>query len=174
MKGAGIRGQAGRPDVQAPPEGARAPGRRWVVDVLAVSTLQGPLYAAVVLDTASRCLIGWSTAVAAHRALVHDALMAAITRADHAEAAAPAGYESWLGCSFTERAGSLNCAPVRASIGDWYDHAVVGAFWDTVHRDLHGPSAWPDRQSAEGRLSETFDRFARQAAAAPSAQPSTR
>ena len=170
MKGAGIRGQAGRPDVQAPPEGARAPGRRWVVDVLALTTLQGPLYAAVVLDTASRCLIGWSTAVAAHRALVHHALMAAITRADPA---AQTAHEPLPSCSFTERAGSLQCAPVRATVGDWYDHALVGAFWDTVHRDLHGPTPWPDRQSAEARLSETFDRFARQAPAAPPAQPST-
>ncbi|MEU1466508.1 IS3 family transposase [Streptomyces sp. NPDC005727] len=170
MKGAGIRGQAGRPHEHTPPEGARTPQQRWVVDVLAVTTLQGPLYTAVVLDTASRCLIGWSTAATAHRGLVQHALMAAITRV---EPAAQTAHEPLPSCSFTERAGSLRCAPVRATAGDWYDHALVGAFWDTVHRDLHGPAPWPDRQSAENRLTETFDRFARQAPAAPPAQPST-
>ncbi|MEV7243060.1 IS3 family transposase [Streptomyces sp. NPDC093248] len=173
MKGAGIRGRAGRPHEQAPPEGAGTPGRRWVVDVLAVTTVQGPVYAAVVLDTVSRRLVGWSTAAAAHRTLVHRALMAAVTRAEHAEPAARAGGESLPGCSFTERAGSLQCAPVHAAVGDWYDHAVVGAFWDGVHRDLHGPSPWPDRQSAEGRLGEIFDRFAARAPAAPPAPPPT-
>ncbi|MEU6770606.1 IS3 family transposase [Streptomyces sp. NPDC046759] len=163
MKGAGIRGRAGRLHEQVPWEGARTPSRRWTVDVLALTTLLGPLYTAVVLDTASRCLIGWSTAATAHRGLVHHALMAAITRAAHAEPAAGTAHDSLLACSFTERAALLECAPVRGRVGDWYDHAVVGSFWDTIHRELHGPSLWPDTHSLENQLSETFDRFTRQA-----------
>ncbi|MER6978044.1 IS3 family transposase [Streptomyces carpinensis] len=163
MKGAGIRGKAGRLHDQLPQEGDLTPGRRWIVDVFAFTTLQGPLYTAVVLDTASRCLIGWSTAAAARRTLVHDALMAAITRAAGTEPAAGTGEGSLLDCCFTERAGSLRCAPVRATVGDWYDHALVETFWDTVHRELHGPHPWPDTQALEDRLGETFDRFTRQA-----------
>ncbi|MGW4561554.1 IS3 family transposase [Streptomyces sp. NPDC004561] len=163
MKGAGIRGRAGRLHEQAPREGARTPSRCWTVDVLAFTTLQGPLYTAVVLDTASRCLIGWSTAATAHRILVHHALMAAITRAAHAEPAAGTAYKGLLACSFTERAGVLECAPVCGTVADWYDHAVVGSFWDTIHRELRGASPWPDTHSLEDRLGQAFDRFTRQA-----------
>lgn len=159
MKGTGIRGRAGRAHGQAPREGARTPGRRWTVDVLPFTTRRGPLYTAVVLDTASRCLIGWSTAVTAHRALVHHALMAAMTRAARAEPAGGTAYESLPAWSFTERAGSLGCAPVRATVGDRCDHTVAGAFWETIHRELHGPSPWPDPHSLEDRIRETFERF---------------
>ncbi|MGW5251205.1 IS3 family transposase [Streptomyces sp. NPDC004129] len=173
MKEAGIRGRAGRLHEQAPQEAARTPRRRWTVDVLTFTTPQGPLCTAVVLDTASHRLIGWSTAPTAHPLLVHHALMAAITRAAHAEPAAQtaqtahaepaaqAARDSLLACSFTERAGLLTCAPARGTRGDWYDHAVVGAFWDTVHRELDAPSPWPDTPSLKDRLMETFDRFTR-------------
>ncbi|MDT0469960.1 IS3 family transposase [Streptomyces gibsoniae] len=166
MKEAGIRGRAGRLHEQAPQEGVRTPSRRWTVDVLTFTTSQGPLYTAVVLDTASHRLIGWSTAPTAHPLLVHHALMAAITRAAHAEPAAQTAqtaHESLLACSFTERAGLLTSAPARGTRGDWYDHAVVGAFWDTVHRELDGPSPRPDTPSLKDRLMETFDRFTRRA-----------
>ncbi|MGW5259191.1 IS3 family transposase [Streptomyces sp. NPDC004012] len=162
MKEAGIRGRTGRLHQQAPPEGARTPRRRWTVDVLTFTTLKGPLHTAVVLDTASRRLIGWSTAASAHRSLVHHALMGAITRAAHAEPAAGAAREGLPVCSFTERAGLVTCAPGRATVGDCYDHAVVGAFWDSVHRELDGPSPWPDPHSLKDRLTQTFDRFTRQ------------
>jgi hypothetical protein len=49
-------------------------------------------------------------------------------------------------------------------VGDWYDHAVVGAFWDGIHRELHALSlSWPDAQALEDRLGDIFDRFTRQA-----------
>ncbi|MFE3638012.1 IS3 family transposase [Streptomyces sp. NPDC059168] len=174
MRGAGISGRAGRVRRPAPPEGARTPGWRWIVDVHALTTSEGPLYTAVVLDTASHRPVGWSTAATAHRALVHQALMAAVTRAAaHAEPGAATAYEPLPACSFTERAGSLGCAPAGGTVADRYDHAVVRAFWDTVHDDLQGPWPWPDTRGAEGRLGQTFDRIARQVPAAGPASPST-
>ncbi|WP_445281840.1 IS3 family transposase [Streptomyces sp. DSM 118148] len=170
MKGAGLRGRAGRLPGPGPREGARTPGRRWIVDVLAVTTLPGPVYAAVVLDAASRALAGWSTAATADRALVHHALMAAAART---EPDAPAVYEPLPGCSFTQRAGSLGCAPAGATVGDCHDHAAVAAFWDTVHRELDGPCSRPDPHRAGERLAATLDRFARQVPAAGAARPST-
>jgi putative transposase len=164
MKQAGLRGRPGRLHEKGLREGAPAAGRRWIVDVLPFTTLAGPLYTAVVLDTASHCLIGYSTAPNAQRTLVHHALMAAFTRAAHAEPAAHTGNESLLACSFTERAGVLNCAPARGSVGDWYEHAVAKAFWDTVLRELgDAPSCWSDTHVLKDRLSTIFDRFTRQA-----------
>ncbi|MFG2266402.1 IS3 family transposase [Streptomyces sp. NPDC048720] len=173
MRAAGLRGRAGRLPATAPAGGARTPRRRWIVDVRAFTTPPGGLlYAAVVLDAASRRLIGWSTAATPDRALVHRAVMAAVTRAArHGEPGAAAACEPLPACSFTARAGSLGCAPVRAGVGDREDHAVVAAFWDTVHRTLPAPPSWPDTHVAESRLSTTFDRFARQAFAAGPVSP---
>ncbi|KUN87642.1 hypothetical protein AQJ66_08315 [Streptomyces bungoensis] len=173
MRGAGIRGQAGRPREQTPQAATSARRRRWIVDVLTLTTAKGPLYTAVVLDTASHCLLGWSTAATAHRTLVPCALMAALTRVVHAQPAPQGLHEPLPACSFTERADSLRCTPVGATVGNRYDHAVVETFWRAVHRELHDPSPWPDTYCAEGRLGKTLDRFARQAWAAGPASPST-
>ncbi|MEU0598025.1 IS3 family transposase [Streptomyces sp. NPDC006393] len=175
MRRAGICGRTGRlyaPDRQP---AAPAPGGHWIVDVPAFTPLQGSLYSAVVLDATSRSLIGWSTAESADRALVHRAVMAAITRvagteraegSDEADGSAGGGRNAQrtpVACSFTDRARALGCAPACGAAGTWYDHAVVNAFWDSVHRALDGPRPWPDAQALEDRLSNVFERFARPA-----------
>ncbi|MGV9422221.1 IS3 family transposase [Streptomyces sp. NPDC003674] len=170
MKGAGLRGRAGRLPGPGPRSSARTSGRRWIVDVLALTTPDGPVYAAVVLDAASRALAGWSTAATADGALVHHALLAAAARTGPA---APAVYGLLPGCSFTERAGSLGCAPAGAMVGDAHDHAAVAAFWDTVQRERDGPCCRPGPHRAGERLAATLDRFARQVPAAGAARPST-
>lgn len=169
MRRAGICGRTGRlhpPDRQ--PE-TRLPGDRWIVDVLAFTPLQGSLYAAVVLDTVSRCLMSWSTAESADGALVHRAVMAAVTRVagedgtDGSDGVGRNAQRAPLACSFTDRARALGCAPACGAAGDWYDHAVVGAFWDRIHRALDGPSPWPDAGALEEPLGKALDHFARTA-----------
>jgi putative transposase len=163
MKGAGIHGRAGPLHQPAPQGGAGVPGHRWVVDVLAWTTLQGCLYTAVVLDTTSRDLIAWSTAASARPVLLHRALMAAISRGADPEPPAGTAPGGLLACSFTTRAAALECAPVRGAAGDWYDHAVVEAFWDRVHGELHNLPSWPDAPALQDRLGQTLGRFTRQA-----------
>ncbi|MFS4097184.1 IS3 family transposase [Streptomyces sp. AF1A] len=162
MKEAGLRGQAGRRHAPGMREGARTPGSRWIVDVLAFTTPEGALHAAVVLDAASGRLIGYSTATTAHRALVHHALAAALARAARTRPAAAHGaHEALPACSFTERAGSLSCGPVRKGAGDRYDHAVADAFGHTLRRAL-GACCRPGPHVLEDRLRTLLDNFTRQ------------
>ena len=54
--------------------------RAWVADISYVSTLEGWLYLAVVMDLASRRIVGWSMGVRLHADLVCQALKAAYWR----------------------------------------------------------------------------------------------
>lgn len=162
MNRAGIRGRAGHLRDQAPQNAARPRSHRWIVDVRAFPTLQGSLCTAVVLDTTSRRLVGWSTAGTAETALAHRALIAAITHGAGTDPPAETAQHNPLACSFTERAHTLKCAPVSGAMGDWYDHAVVEAFWEEIHREPAGPDSRQDAKALEAELIEVFEHFTRQ------------
>ncbi len=57
---------------------AEAPNRRWAADITYISTAQGWLYLAVVMDLYSRRIVGWSMSHWMSRRLVIDALRMAI------------------------------------------------------------------------------------------------
>ena len=57
---------------------ADAPNQRWASDITFISTHQGWLYLAVVMDLYSRRIVGWSMSRWINRHLVLDALTMAI------------------------------------------------------------------------------------------------
>ena len=57
---------------------AEAPNQRWASDITYLSTRQGWLYLAVVMDLYSRRIVGWSMSREISRHLVMDALTMAI------------------------------------------------------------------------------------------------
>ena len=57
---------------------AEAPNQRWASDITFISTHQGWLYLAVVMDLYSRRIVGWSMSRLINRHLVLDALSMAI------------------------------------------------------------------------------------------------
>lgn len=59
---------------------AEAPDRLWVADITYVPTWAGFLYLAVVLDTFSRRIVGWSLGLDLKTQLVLDALNMALTQ----------------------------------------------------------------------------------------------
>jgi Integrase core domain len=61
------------------PRGAR-PNRKWIADFTYVSTAEGWLYVAAVIDLFSRRVVGWSMNAAMTAQLVTDALVMAIWR----------------------------------------------------------------------------------------------
>ncbi|MFF9058896.1 IS3 family transposase [Streptomyces sp. NPDC101213] len=159
MHRAGIRGEAGRPHrrILRPP--VEASGRRWIVDVQVCETVRGHLCAAVVLDTALRRPVGWSTAGTADGALVRRALDAAVARGAAMSPSADAGSTRMPTCSFTERAGSLGFAPASGETEDWYDHGVVEIFWKKVGGELGPPHLRPEPHALGAALLEIFQNF---------------
>ncbi len=53
---------------------------KWLADITYIDTREGWLYLAVILDTYSRKIVGWSMSSSLCKALVEDALTMAVGR----------------------------------------------------------------------------------------------
>ena len=94
MRRAGLQGLTGRPRYRRIPHVATAsdlvnrrfgrdePYRLWVTDITEHRTREGKVYCAVVLDTFSRRVVGWSIDSSATATLVTSALGMAIDQRD--------------------------------------------------------------------------------------------
>jgi putative transposase len=112
------------------------PNRLWVTDITEHRTYEGKVYCAVVLDTFSRRVVGWSTDTSQTAALVTNAPGMAIAnrepgvivRSDHG-----VQFTSW---AFTDRAKRSGLVPSMGSIGHCYDNAVIESFWGRMQTEL--------------------------------------
>jgi hypothetical protein len=155
MRLAGIKGLPGnrrpRPRHQTPTAAdlvdrqfARPrPDQLWATDITEHPTREGKVYCAVVLDTFSRRVVGWSIDSSQTAGLVTSALDMAIRNRRpgpdlviHSDHGAPAQGTSW---AFTQRARASGLLPSMGSIGDCYDKGCVshctswrGLCWNSV------------------------------------------
>ncbi|MCZ7527083.1 MAG: IS3 family transposase [Acidimicrobiia bacterium] len=111
---------------------ATRPNELWVADITYVSTWQGWLYVAFVLDVYSRAIVGWQIADHLRTDLVLDALEMAIARRDLT--AGQLVHHSDAGCQ-----GGLN--------------------WWSQHLDRGGACRWRRCGSGNGRCSSIGGRF---------------
>jgi putative transposase len=159
MQRAGVAGAAGRqkwrrnkPDSIAADhvEGQFArssPNQLWVTDVTEHPTREGKIYCAVVLDTYSRRVVGWSIDSSPNAALVSNALGMAIDSRQpepgtviHSDQGTVFG--SW---AFTQRAKDSGLVPSMGSVGDCYDNAMIEAFWSRMQVELLDRQRWRTR-----------------------------
>jgi putative transposase len=122
------------------------PDQLWVTDITEHRTREGKVYCAVVLDTFSRRVVGWSIDSAPTAALVTNALGMAIQNrrpdgtlihSDHG-----AQFTSW---AFTQRARDSGLVASMGSIGDCYDNAVIESFWGRMQTELLNRRRWRTR-----------------------------
>jgi transposase InsO family protein len=140
MRRAGLVGAMGRPKWRRarPDEVAvdlvdrqfarSAPNQLWVTDITEHHIREGKVYCAVVLDTFSRRVVGWSIDASPTAALVTNALgMAIDSRAPkpgtiiHSDQGGQ--FASW---AFTKRARDSGLVPSMGSVGDCYDCETDG------------------------------------------------
>jgi putative transposase len=138
MRRAGLAGVTGRPKWRhAKPDQVAAdlvdrnftrtePNQLWVTDITEHPTREGKVYCAVVLDSCSRRVVGWSIDAAPTAALVTNALGMAIDRRIpptgvivHSDQGVQ--FASW---AFTQRAKDSGLVPSMGSVGDCYDNAI--------------------------------------------------
>lgn len=123
------------------------PDRLWVTDVTEHPTREGKVYCAVVLDTFSRRVVGWSIDATPTAALVTNALSMAIESRHvtsetiiHSDHGTP--FTSWV---FTHRVREAGLAPSMGSIGDCYDNALMESFWARMQIELLNRRRWKTR-----------------------------
>ena len=124
----------------------------WLTDITYVSTAQGWLYLAVVLDLYSRRIVGWAMSDSLHRQLVIDALQMALTtrqpppgllhHSDRGSQYASDDYQLLL--TQAQMVGSMSRK------GNCYDNAPVESFFGTLKTELVFHQQYATR--AEARL----------------------
>ncbi len=140
---------------------AQAPNQRWAADITYISTRQGWLYLAVVMDLYSRRVVGWSMSRWMSRRLVVDALRMAV------EARQPEGpliHHSDRGAQYTSddfreelaRHG-IECS--MSSTGNCYDNAVVESFFGLLKRERVKRVRYRTREEARADLFEYIEVF---------------
>lgn len=133
--------------------------RVWAGDITYVPTREGWLYLAVILDLASRRVVGWAMKRTLDASLATDALRMAMAgrcppqellhHSDRGVQYASGEYKALLArhrmvASMSRRA---NC----------YDNAVVESFFATLERELIARSDWPSRDAARLSIFEYIE-----------------
>jgi transposase InsO family protein len=139
---------------------AQRPDELWVTDITYVSTWEGWLYVAFVLDVYSRAIVGWQIAPHLRTELVLDAIEMAIWRRDttngltcHSDAGS-----QFTSYRYTERLADAGIATSIGSVGDSYDNAMAEALNGTYKAELiHRSRPWKTRQQAEFATIEWID-----------------
>jgi putative transposase len=110
---------------------ASAPNRLWVSDLTYVSTWNGFVYVAFVIDVFSRFIVGWRVSKSLHADLALDALEMAIWRRKRDDLTGLIHHSDrgvqYLAIRYTERLAEAGAVGSVGSRGDSYDNALAEA-----------------------------------------------
>ena len=116
---------------------ADKPNQLWVADITYVPTAAGFLYLAVVLDTWSRKIVGWSMANHLRTELVLDALEMAVGQRRPRNVVHHSDQGSqYTSLAFGGRCQEAGVRPSMGSVGDAYDNAMCESFFSTLECEL--------------------------------------
>jgi len=116
---------------------AAAPDQIWVADITYVSTWNGFLYLAVVLDVFSRQVVGWAMANHLRTELVLNALTMAIFRRKPQSVIHHFDQGTqYTSIAFGSRCREAGVRPSAGSVGDCYDNAMCESFSATLECEL--------------------------------------
>ncbi len=135
------------------------PDELWVTEITEHPTREGKVYCAVVLDTFSRRVVGWSIDSSPTATLVTSALGMAINNRNptdetviHSDQGTQ--YTSW---AFTRRAQESGLLPSMGSIGDCFDNAMVESFWARMQVELLNRKRWRTRVELANAIFEYLE-----------------
>ena len=140
---------------------AKAPNQRWASDITYISTYQGWLYLAVVMDLHSRRIVGWSMSRWINRHLVIDALSMAIGARQPQEVLI---HHSDRGSQYTsdDFRDELEKHGIKCSMsgrGNCYDNAVVESFFGLLKRERVNRARYRTRDEARADVFDYIECF---------------
>ena len=140
---------------------AQEPNQRWASDITYISTKQGWLYLAVVMDLFSRRIVGWSMSQRMGRHLVVGALRMAI---DVRRSDGPLVHHSDRGAQYTSNdfrqelaRNGIECSMSAAA--NCYDNAVVESFFGVLKRERVNRVRYRTREEARADLFDYIEVF---------------
>lgn len=133
---------------------AERPNQLWVSDFTYVSTWQGFLYVAFVVDVFARRIVGWRVSTTMRTDFVLDALEQALHARQPARNS-PLIHHSdrgsqYLSIRYTERLAEAGIASSVGSRGDSYDNALAETINGLYKAELiHRRGPWKSREAVE-------------------------
>ena len=132
---------------------AERPNQLWVSDFTYVSTWQGWLYVAFVIDVYARRIVGWRVSTSMHTEFVLDALEQALyarqperdgTLIHHSDRGS-----QYVSIRYSERLAEADIEPSVGSKGDSYDNALAETINGLYKAEVIHRRSWPTRESVE-------------------------
>ena len=132
---------------------ADRPNQLWVSDFTYVSTWQGWLYVAFVVDVYARRIVGWRVSKSMHTDFVLDALEQALyarqpdrdSLVHHSDRGS-----QYVSIRYTERLAEAGIEPSVGSRGDSYDNALAETINGLYKAELiHRRGPWKTREAVE-------------------------
>jgi putative transposase len=133
---------------------ADRPNKLWVSDFTYVSTWQGWLYVAFVIDVFARRIVGWRVSRSMHTDFVLDALEQALCDRQPERSAALVHHSDrgsqYVSIRYTERLAEAGIEPSVGSRGDSYDNALAETINGLYKAELiHRRAPWKSREAVE-------------------------
>jgi transposase InsO family protein len=127
--------------------------RVWAADLTYLPTREGWLYLAVILDVATRRVVGWAVRSSLH----HDVTLAALDMALAREGGGDGVHHSDRGVQYAcrpyrERLAAHGIAVSMSRRGDCWDNAIVESFMATLKWELVADANWCTRRQASREL----------------------
>ncbi len=153
MRSAGLRADKVRRDFTVDAANLNS---RWCGDITYISTWEGWLYLATVIDIASRRVVGYAMADHLRTGLVADALGNAVAARDPAPGVI---FHSDRGCQYTSAAfgglaGDFHVELSHGRTGQCWDNALAESFFGSIKGELIDLQAWPTRAAARRAVVE--------------------
>jgi transposase InsO family protein len=135
---------------------AAAVNRRWCGDITYISTWEGWLYLATVIDIASRRVVGYAMADHLRTELVAGALANAVAARDPQSEVI---FHSDRGCQYTSAEFAALAADCQVELshgrtGQCWDNALAESFFGSIKGELTDLQPWPTRASARHAVTE--------------------
>lgn len=133
---------------------AERPNPLWVSDFTDVSTWQGGVYVAFVIDVFSRRIVGWRQSSSMHTDFVLDALEQALYDRKPSEEDGLIHHSDrgsqYLSIRYSERLAEAGIEPSVGSKGDSYDNALAETINGLYKAEvIHRRGPWKTKQAVE-------------------------
>ena len=132
---------------------AERPNQLWVSDFTYVSTWQGWLYVAFVIDVYARRIVGWRVSTSMHTDFVLDALEQALYARQPERDGALIHHSDrgsqYVSIRYSERLAEAGIEPSVGSKGDSYDNALAETINGLYKAEVIHRRSWPTRESVE-------------------------
>jgi transposase InsO family protein len=140
---------------------AARPNALWVADFTYVSTWQGFVYVAFVIDVFSRFIVGWKVSASARTDFVLDALEQALYARGPTGSLIHHGDRGvqYVSIRYTDRLAEAGIEASVGSVGDSYDNALAETINGLYKAEVIYRQSWKSREAVELKTLEWVDWF---------------